>query len=202
MKPAVTDPFPRRIEILRGRRRSLQLSLEGGRFVARVPAGAAGPRLDTALERLRSELWERLRRESVWTDEDLFALSESVAEQNLRDLQLPPWTARFSRRQNKRWGSCTFDGRAGRIRISAHLIGHPRWVIGQVLLHELLHLVVQDHGPRFQGLLSRDPDYERGRGYLEALETLERIGPHLTASLALEEDAPGQAVLFSREQAG
>jgi hypothetical protein len=202
MKPAVTDPFPRRIDIHRGRRRSIQLSLEGGRFVARVPAGAAGSRLDAALERLRSELWERLRRESVWTDEDLHELSRSVAENHLRDLQLPPWTARFSRRQHKRWGSCTFDGRTGRIRVSAHLIGHPRWVIEQVLLHELIHLVVHDHGPRFQELMRRDPDHERGRGYLEALETLERIGPRLSASLELEEDAPRQAILFSREQAG
>lgn len=191
------DPFPRRIEIRRGRRRSIQLSLEGGRFVARVPARASGPRLEASLEGLRAQLWERLHRESVWTDEDLGALATGIVREHLDDLDLPPWSVKFSRRQHKRWGSCTFDGRAGRIRISAHLIGHPRWVIGQVLLHELIHLVVHDHGPRFQALIERSPDHDRGRGYLEALETVERMGPSVSVAFPIEEDAPEQATLFA-----
>ena len=193
------DPFPRRIEIRRGRRRTIQLSLEGGRFVARVPARASGPEFDATLLRLRAGLWERLRRESVWDDGDLNSLAEEVARQHLEDVDLPPWTVQFSRRQHKRWGSCTFDGRSGRIRISAHLIGHPRWVIAQILLHELIHLVVHDHGPRFIALMKRSPDHERGQGYLEALEALERNGPAVSIHCAIEEDAPEQATLFAAD---
>jgi len=195
--PVAADPFPRRIDVRRGRRRTVQLSLEDGRFVARVPERASGPKLDQTIAQLRAQLWERLRRESVWTDSGLTTLARQVVSDHLSDLDLPPWTVRFSRRQHKRWGSCTFDGKTGRIRLSAHLIGHPQWVIAQVLLHELIHLVVHDHGPAFTALMERSPDHDRGRGYLEALETVERLGPTVAASCAIEEDAPEQATLFA-----
>ena len=97
--PVGTDPFPRRIEIRRGRRRTIQVSLENGRFVARIPERARGPALEVALRQLREQLWERLQRESVWTDEDLTVLARQVARKHLSDLDLPPWTVRFSRRQ-------------------------------------------------------------------------------------------------------
>lgn len=197
MKPAAADPFPRRIELRPGRRRSIELSLEGGHFVARIPDSAAGPRLEAALDRLREQLWQRLQRESVYTDDALAELAGQVVRSHLGDLALPPWTVRFSRRQHKRWGSCSFDGQRGTIRISAHLMGHPRWVIADVLLHELTHLLVHDHGPGFRRLIRRSPDHERGQGYLEALETVERIGPKISATAPLEEDTPLQAGLFS-----
>jgi predicted metal-dependent hydrolase len=197
--PVAADPFPKRIEIRRGRRRSIQVSLEDGHFVARIPEQAKGPRLEANLEQLREQLWTRLQRESVWTDEDLSELAREVVREHLSDLDLPPWTVRFSRRQHKRWGSCTFDGKSGRIRLSAHLIGHPRWVIAQVLLHELIHLLVHDHGSRFRQLMQRSPDHDRGRGYLEALETVERLGPTISAVLPLEESAPEQATLFAAD---
>lgn len=202
MKPAGADPFPRRIELRPGRRRTVEMSLEDGRFVARVPQSARGPRLEATLAELRAQLWERLQRKSVYTDGALAELASRVAREHLADLELPPWSVHFSRRQHRRWGSCTFDGKRGRIRISAHLIGHPRWIIAQVLLHELIHLVVADHGPRFAALERRSPDHERGRGYLEALETIERIGPEIVARATLVEDAPpDQVELFARESA-
>jgi hypothetical protein len=39
------------------------------------------------------------------------------------------------------------------------------------LLHELVHLVVPDHGKRFRRLLSAYPRQERARGYLEGFQT-------------------------------
>lgn len=203
MKQAVTDPFPTKIDVRRSRRRSAQLTLEEGRFVARVPASLTGERLDKMLAQLRAQLWDRLRRESVWSELDLIALGSVVASDHLADVDLPPWTARFSRRQHKRWGSCTFDGKTGRIRLSAHLIGHPRWLIAQVMLHELIHLVVHDHGPLFHALMARSPDHERGQGYLEALEAVERHGgPGFSLSCVIEEDEDIQPALFSVERSG
>lgn len=154
----------------------MEVALENGCFVARVPLRASESKLQPVLKRLRSQLWERLRREGVYDQTTLEQRALRVARQHLADLDLPPFTVRFSRRQHKRWGSCTFDGRVGRIRISAHLLGHPNWVVDGVLLHELIHLVVFDHGPRFQALLARDPLRDRALGYLEALENLDRIG--------------------------
>lgn len=43
----------------------------------------------------------------------------------------------------------------------------PEYVLDYVLLHELAHLLVPDHGPRFWALLEAYPRTERARGYLE-----------------------------------
>ncbi len=176
MKLEGTDPFPAEIKILRGRRRSVELTLEDGALVARAPNRMNLTDLREVLTSLRAQLWQTLRRKSVWTLGDLLDEAESVAHELLPELQLPPFRVEFSARQKKRWGSCTFDGQFGHIRITNRLMGHPRWVIRHLLLHELIHLVVFNHGPRFQKLLARDPKLERALGYLEALEHAETFG--------------------------
>lgn len=203
MKPLATDPFPRTVEIRRGRRRTIEVALENGRFVARVPRRAGGPRLEQAIDRLRAALWEKLQRESVFDDDTLRARARLVTTRWFADHALPPFDVCFSRRQNKRWGSCTFDGRRGRLRISAHLMGHPRWVIDAVLHHEIAHLLVHDHGPRFRRLVETNPDHDRAQGYLEALETMDRLGEEAPVRLAASLDveaATAQPGLFDDDQ--
>jgi len=185
MKPvAATDLLPRPIEVRRSRRRSVELSLEHGKLVARVPLRIAAKTLEALLAGLRRDMWESLQRRYVFDDTALQTRAAAVAQEHLSDLRLPPYTAHFSRRQRKRWGSCGVGPTGGKIRISAALIGHPLWVLDQVLLHELIHLHVQDHGPRFQELMRRGPHRERAHGYLEALENTERFGPEMLDRLA------------------
>ena len=45
----------------------------------------------------------------------------------------------------------------------------PGWVLDSVVVHELAHLEVDDHGPRFQALVDRYELSERARGYLIAM---------------------------------
>jgi hypothetical protein len=42
----------------------------------------------------------------------------------------------------------------------------PEWVVDYVLVHELAHLLVADHSPRFWALVARYPRAELARGYL------------------------------------
>jgi hypothetical protein len=44
----------------------------------------------------------------------------------------------------------------------------PAWVLDWVLIHELAHLEVPDHGPRFKSLVDRYELAERATGYLMA----------------------------------
>lgn len=187
--PASTDPFPRDIEIVPGRRRTVELSLEGGRFVARVPRRVSRRELTPMLARLRAQLWQKLQSQGVYDNPSLDDRARKVRGRYLADVDLPAFDVRFSRRQKKRWGSCSFDGHRGMIRISAQLIGHPVWLIDHLLLHEIAHLRHANHGPEFQALLARDPQRDRAKGYLEALELIDRNGD----SVAALADSPAES---------
>jgi hypothetical protein len=78
-----------------------------------------------------------------------------------------PASVRWVDNQNARWGSCTPLDRT--IRLSSRLRGMPDWVIDYVLLHEIAHLVLAGHGPKFWKLLEGYPRTERARGYLEGV---------------------------------
>ena len=67
-----------------------------------------------------------------------------------------------------RWGSCTTVDKT--IRISNRLMPAPLYVIKHVLLHELIHLRIADHGSEFNALLNRNPDGERAESFLEGFE--------------------------------
>lgn len=57
------------------------------------------------------------------------------------------------RRMKTRWGSCTV--RTGAIRINLQLVYYPVYCLDYILLHELLHIRIADHGPRFKAELDR-----------------------------------------------
>lgn len=76
-------------------------------------------------------------------------------------------TLRISR-MSRRWGSCT---PSGVITLSPELMRVPMGCIEYVIVHELCHRKVMNHGPRFERLLTRIlPDWRTRR------ERLNRIG--------------------------
>jgi len=95
-----------------------------------------------------------------------------------------PATVRWVTNQNTRWGSCT--PAEGSIRLSHRLRDMPEYVVDYVLLHELAHLLVPGHGPRFWRLLEAYPRTERARGYLEGVVAAGRL-PH-------QPEPPGEQV--------
>lgn len=176
--PAATDFLPSSIELIRSRRRSVELRLEEGRLRARVPRRIGSGELERILPELRRRLRDDLARKRVFDEDRLMQLAQKIARSRLRELELPPFSVAFSKRQRSRWGSCTFDPHqeSGSIRISDALRGHPVWVVEHILLHELIHLRVPNHGARFAELMQRSARPERAEGYLEALESLNVLG--------------------------
>jgi predicted metal-dependent hydrolase len=68
------------------------------------------------------------------------------------------------RSQRSRWGSCS---RTGAIALNFRLVQMPPWVCDYVLIHELMHLKQQNHGPRFWALVERAcPDYREAERWL------------------------------------
>lgn len=83
----------------------------------------------------------------------------------LRLTSVPPLIVR---RLQKRWGSCSADGR---ILMNVDAVKLPVGCIDYLLLHELCHLRAPHHGSAFWRLLdSCMPDWERWRKRLDDVE--------------------------------
>jgi predicted metal-dependent hydrolase len=147
------------------RRRTVSAYRDGERVVVLIPAQFTGAEEREWVDRMVARLAARERREH--TDEALFERAVRLAERYLGEhpQAARPATVRWVRNQNGRWGSCTPADRS--IRISERIQSFPDWVVDYVLLHELAHLIVPDHGPRFWALLEAYPKTERARGFLD-----------------------------------
>lgn len=81
--------------------------------------------------------------------------------------EVPPVALRQMRRQ---WGSCS---PRGRIALNVGLVQVPRECIDYVLLHELCHLKVHNHGRAFYRLLDRHlPDWRQIKLRLDSMADL------------------------------
>ncbi|MBD3576644.1 M48 family metallopeptidase [Streptomyces sp. KD18] len=166
------DPPQRAVEVRRSARRRKTVSAyrEGDRTIVLIPA-----RMSEAEERrwvgaMLDKLAARESRNTVG-DGELIGRAERLSGQYLGG-RARPSSVRWVANQNTRWGSCT--PAEGSIRLSHRLQGMPEYVVDYVLLHELAHLLVAGHGPRFWELLEAYPRTERARGYLEGVAAAER----------------------------
>ncbi|MFB0628860.1 M48 family metallopeptidase [Streptomyces sp. AB3(2024)] len=167
------DPPQRAVEVRRSarRRRTVSAYREGDRTVVLIPA-----RMSEAEERrwVGVMLDKLAAQESKRTlgDTELTERAEHLSEQYFAG-RARPRSVRWVTNQNTRWGSCT--PAEGSIRLSHRLQGMPEYVVDYVLLHELAHLLVPGHGPRFWELLDAYPKTERARGFLEGVVAAERL---------------------------
>lgn len=150
------------------RRRSVTITRTDGDLVVAIPATFSARQEREWVEKMISQLE---RKESAGSpeaigDEALLRMAGQLSEAYLGG-EARPRSVTWSSRQNRRWGSCTPS--EGTIRLSHRLRSMPEWVIRGVLMHELVHLFVPDHGPRFRALLARYPESERARGFLEGV---------------------------------
>jgi hypothetical protein len=70
--------------------------------------------------------------------------------------------------QRRRWGSCTPADAT--IRLSDRLVAMPEYVVDYVLLHELVHLLVLDHGPAFEAWMQTYPRLLEARAFLAGVD--------------------------------
>ena len=160
------------VEIRRSTRRKRTVSAyrDGDRIVVLVPS-----RLRRADEqRLVAELVARVtERERLAlaggaraSDEALMRRCRELSRRHLSGTAYPA-SVRWVSGMRTRWASCTpIDAT---IRVSERLRSVPDWVLDYVLVHELAHLQVAGHGPRFWELVDAYPRTERARGYLDGL---------------------------------
>ncbi|MFF2065180.1 M48 family metallopeptidase [Streptomyces sp. NPDC058200] len=164
------------VEVRRSTRRSRTVSAyrEGDRTIVLIPARMSEAEerrwVSVMLDKLAAQESKR-----VLGDTELTERAERLSDQFFAG-RARPASVRWVTNQNTRWGSCT--PAEGSIRLSHRLQGMPEYVVDYVLVHELAHLLVPGHGPRFWRLLEAYPRTERARGYLEGVVAAERL-PHL-----------------------
>lgn len=75
------------------------------------------------------------------------------------------------RRMKSRWGSCNY--RTRRIRLNTELVTKPPHLLEYVLVHEMVHVIVPNHGRRFVALMDEHyPTWREARSELNHRERL------------------------------
>jgi predicted metal-dependent hydrolase len=156
-----------KIEIVRSRRRRKTVTAEQreGRVVVRLPAGLTKAEERSWVEVMVGRIEERRRLERLNAGRDLERRAQRLNERYFEG-RLRWQSLRYVSNQRDRFGSCTVQD--GSIRISHRVAEMPPWVRDYVILHELTHLQVPDHSPRFWRLVGQHPLSERARGFLIA----------------------------------
>lgn len=153
-----------RVEIRRSKRRSKTIGslLEGETIVLvlpwRYPVRGNEAQLASLITRLERKIGS-VRAGAL----DLEERCRELTARYFADDVLPA-SVRWVGNQHTLWGSTTSVTRE--IRISDRLRFAPPWVLDAVLVHELAHLRILDHGPRFKELVAAYPRYDRAQDFL------------------------------------
>jgi predicted metal-dependent hydrolase len=155
------------VEVVRSPRRRKTVSAEqrGTRLLIRVPAGISRAEERSWVETMVTRFEARRRLDGLNGGRDLERRAARLNDRHF-DGRLRWRSIRYVSNQRDLFGSCTPD--EGTIRISHRVAEMPTWVRDYMVMHELAHLAVPDHSPRFWGLVSRFPLAERARGFLIA----------------------------------
>lgn len=112
--------------------------LDGQTLLLRAPAGASRAKREAAVDRL-------FARELLAAATALLPEKEAALGVKAEGLKI--------RAMRSRWGSC--NTRSRRITLALELARHPPECLETILVHELIHLIVRSHGPRFKGLMDK-----------------------------------------------
>ncbi len=162
------------IEVRRSARRTRTVSArrEGDRTIVMVPATMSAAEEARAVADLVAKLDARdSRRRAARGDEALARRAAELAARYVPEAPAPT-SVRWVTNQNSRWGSCT--PQQGTIRLSHRLRDMPDHVIDAVLVHEITHLVVSGHGPRFDAVSERYPRMAEAMGFLAGVTWQQR----------------------------
>ncbi len=159
------DPDGLRIVIHRSPRRKLTVEARvvGDELHAYLPADMSDAEERKWVSRMKQRLRHRLSPDNA----DLVAYLE-VRARKLNDRYFGgelSWKAiKVTRARKWVFGSC--DSGRKEIRVSEEIRHLPTWVQDYLLLHELAHLIVPDHGKKFWEVVRRYDKADRADGYL------------------------------------
>lgn len=149
------------------RKRSISAYREQGTIVIQIPARLPQREIPSLIPEMVQRVLTREARERI-SDTELMSRALELLAIYLPEFSEKPVSVSW-RQMDERWGSCTTVDRT--IRISERLNGAPQYVLDYILVHELIHLRIADHGTGFQDLLDRYGDSDRANAFLEGYES-------------------------------
>jgi predicted metal-dependent hydrolase len=189
-----SDGWPVEIRRSTRRKRTVSAYRDGDRIVVLVPSRLRRAEEQRLVADLVARVTERERLALAGgaraSDEALMRRCRELSRRHLSGTAYPA-SVRWVSGMRTRWASCTpIDAT---IRVSERLRTVPDWVLDYVLVHELAHLQVAGHGPRFWALVDAYPRTERARGYLDGLSAgLTQQGQSAPQTLDGESDETAQ----------
>lgn len=113
-----------------------------------------------------------LNKFAAWMKSEARALITERVELYAAQMQVSYASIKMSSAR-KRWGSC---GASNSLNFSWRLIMCPLWIIDYVVVHELAHTLVKDHGSRYWSYVAEHyPRYKEARAWLRANSGLMRV---------------------------
>lgn len=161
---AATVP-PITIRLSTRRKKTVAVREEGEGFLVMSPAAIG----EAELRRISVELVGKAlkSRRQTMGNKELAARAVQLNDKYL-DGRATIGEIKFVTNMNTRWGSCSVQSK--RIRIAHQLQEVPGYVLDAVIIHELIHTFVPNHGPEFRKWEARTPQLEKAQGYLEAFK--------------------------------
>lgn len=156
------------IKILRSkkRRRTVSARIVKDILIVRAPEYIPESRLQKVIAELKTRIERKQLTEELNKSENLVQRAKEFNLQYFEN-KLTINSIEYVTDQNSKFGCCNY--RTGCIRISHRISAMPQWVRNYVIIHELAHLVVPDHGKAFWEIVNRYKLAERARGYLIAI---------------------------------
>lgn len=135
-------------------------------IVVNAPCQITESQLEKIITRFKEKFQRRKLKEELNKSENLFFVFSRLNAKYFEN-KLKVKSIEYATNQNSKFGCC--DYRAAAIRISHRLSAMPVWVRDYVIVHEMAHLLEQNHSQAFWALVSRYELAERARGYLMAV---------------------------------
>jgi predicted metal-dependent hydrolase len=135
----------------------------------RIPPALTGRALDQILDDIVARVLKQRHRARQQHNGDLEKRASALNQQYFGN-ELRWHTIRWVDNMAYRLGSCSVGGSTdGDIRISQRVQGWPDYVIDYIVAHELAHRKFPNHSPAFWDYLSRYPQTERARGFIDGI---------------------------------
>jgi len=170
-QPNQPDDDPITVEVLRDGRlkKTIRWEWRGDHVRIRAPKRLAQRQLDRQVAEIVEQVKQKRAQVRARADDELETRAQRINERYF-DGEIAWHSIRWVQNMRKRLGSCTTGGPTdGDIRISSRIKGWPTWVIDYVVAHELAHRKYPNHSREFWAFVSRYPQAERARGFVQGV---------------------------------